>query len=69
MTETEDLSSWEDHLDRKYGKMGSSTRDKYEKDFAIFLKKAIAEGIASGTAHNSDPKKNLAELRSKQRRR
>ena len=30
------LVSWEDHIDKKYGKMGTPTRDKYEEDFENF---------------------------------
>jgi DNA-binding XRE family transcriptional regulator len=30
------LTSWDDHLDKKYGKKGTSTRDKYEEDFEAF---------------------------------
>lgn len=30
------LTSWDDHLDKKYGKQGTSTREKYEQDFEAF---------------------------------
>ncbi len=30
------LTSWDDHLDNKYGKIGSPTRDKYEEEFEAF---------------------------------
>jgi len=30
------LVSWDDHLDKKYGKTGTPTRDKYEEGFANF---------------------------------
>jgi len=30
------LVSWEDHLDKKYGKLGTPTRDKYEEEFESF---------------------------------
>jgi HTH-type transcriptional regulator / antitoxin HipB len=30
------LVSWDDHLDKKYGKMGTPTRDKYEEGFENF---------------------------------
>lgn len=30
------LTSWDDHLDKKYGEIGTSTRDKYEEDFEAF---------------------------------
>ena len=30
------LISWDDHLDRKYGKLGTPSRDKYEEDFENF---------------------------------
>lgn len=31
-----DLTSWDDHLDKKYGKRGKKTREKYEEDFEAF---------------------------------
>ena len=30
------LVSWDNHLDRKYGKIGTPTRDKYEQEFEAF---------------------------------
>ena len=30
------LTSWDDHLDKKYGKIGTSTREKYEEEFEAF---------------------------------
>lgn len=30
------LVSWDDHLDNKYGKVGSPARDKYEEGFENF---------------------------------
>jgi HTH-type transcriptional regulator / antitoxin HipB len=30
------LVSWNDHLDKKYGKLGTPTRDKYEEGFENF---------------------------------
>jgi DNA-binding XRE family transcriptional regulator len=30
------LTSWDDHLDEKYGKAGTTTRDKYEQGFEAF---------------------------------
>ena len=33
---TKKLVSWDDHMDKKYGKMGSPTRDKYEEEFETF---------------------------------
>ena len=30
------LVAWDDHLDKKYGKAGSQTRDKYEEGFENF---------------------------------
>lgn len=30
------LVSWEDHLNEKYGKVGTPTRDKYEEEFEAF---------------------------------
>jgi HTH-type transcriptional regulator / antitoxin HipB len=30
------LVTWESHLDKKYGKRGTSTRNKYEEEFEAF---------------------------------
>jgi HTH-type transcriptional regulator / antitoxin HipB len=30
------LTSWDDHLDKKYGKPGTPTREKYEQEFEAF---------------------------------
>ncbi|HEY3370061.1 MAG TPA: helix-turn-helix transcriptional regulator [Prolixibacteraceae bacterium] len=30
------LTSWEDHLDTKYGKLGTPSREKYEEEFDAF---------------------------------
>ena len=30
------LTSWDDHLDKKYGKPGTPTREKYEQGFQTF---------------------------------
>jgi HTH-type transcriptional regulator/antitoxin HipB len=30
------LTSWDEHLDEKYGKIGTVTRDKYEQEFEAF---------------------------------
>ncbi len=30
------LISWDDHIDKKYGVIGTPTRDKYEEDFENF---------------------------------
>jgi HTH-type transcriptional regulator / antitoxin HipB len=32
----ENLTSWDDHLDKKYGKIGTPTREKYEQEFEAF---------------------------------
>jgi DNA-binding XRE family transcriptional regulator len=32
----ENLTSWDDHLDKKYGKTGTPTREKYEQEFEAF---------------------------------
>jgi HTH-type transcriptional regulator/antitoxin HipB len=31
-----DLVSWDDHLDNKYGKNGTTSREKYEEEFESF---------------------------------
>ena len=31
-----DLVSWDDHIDKKYGIIGTPTREKYEEDFENF---------------------------------
>jgi DNA-binding XRE family transcriptional regulator len=33
---TNKLTNWDDHLDSKYGKVGTPTRDKYEEEFEAF---------------------------------
>jgi HTH-type transcriptional regulator/antitoxin HipB len=30
------LTSWDDHLDKKYGKPGTESREKYEQEFEAF---------------------------------
>ncbi len=30
------LTSWDDHLNQKYGETGTSTREKYEQEFESF---------------------------------
>ena len=30
------LTSWDDHLDKKYGKTGTTSREKYEEEFEAF---------------------------------
>lgn len=30
------LTSWDDHLDKKYGKAGTESREKYEEEFEAF---------------------------------
>lgn len=30
------LTSWDDHLDKKYGKAGTATRERYEQEFEAF---------------------------------
>ena len=30
------LTNWDDHLDKKYGKIGTPSRDKYEEEFESF---------------------------------
>jgi len=32
----DNLTSWDDHLDKKYGKVGTVTRDKFEQEFEAF---------------------------------
>jgi len=32
-----DLVSWDDHLEKKYGKAGTASRDRYEEDFENFM--------------------------------
>ncbi len=31
-----DLISWDDHLNKKYGKEGTTSREKYEEEFEAF---------------------------------
>jgi HTH-type transcriptional regulator / antitoxin HipB len=34
--ENKNITYWDDHLDKKYGKTGTSTREKYEQEFEAF---------------------------------
>lgn len=34
--ENKNLTSWDDHLDQKYGETGTQTREKYEQEFESF---------------------------------
>ena len=34
--ENNNLSSWNDHLDGKYGQLGTPSREKYEEEFEAF---------------------------------
>ena len=34
--QNENLTSWDSHLDKKYGKTGTSSREKYEEEFEAF---------------------------------
>ena len=34
--ENSNLTSWDDHLDIKYGKAGTPSREKYEEEFEAF---------------------------------
>jgi len=34
--ENTNLTSWDDHLDNKYGKVGTTVREKYEEEFEAF---------------------------------
>jgi HTH-type transcriptional regulator / antitoxin HipB len=34
--ENKNLTSWDDHLDQKYGVTGTRTREKYEQEFESF---------------------------------
>ena len=33
---SKNLTSWDAHLDKKYGKIGTATREKYEQEFESF---------------------------------
>lgn len=34
--QVDSLVSWDDHLDKKYGELGTPSRDKYEEEFENF---------------------------------
>jgi len=34
--ENKNITYWDDHLDKKYGKPSTSTREKYEQEFEAF---------------------------------
>jgi HTH-type transcriptional regulator/antitoxin HipB len=31
-----DITNWDDHLDKKYGKKGTSSREKFQEEFETF---------------------------------
>lgn len=31
-----DITSWDDHLDKKYGKKGTASREKFQEEFETF---------------------------------
>jgi HTH-type transcriptional regulator / antitoxin HipB len=37
------LTSWDDHMDKKYGQVGTKTRDDYEQKFETFKLGVILE--------------------------
>lgn len=36
MKTNDNLTSWDDHLDSKYGKVGTETRNKFQEEFEAF---------------------------------
>ena len=38
-----EIVNWDDHLNKKYGKRGTPTREKYEEDFETFRLGAILQ--------------------------
>ena len=36
MKATKKVTSFDDHLDEQYGKMGTELREKFEEDFEVF---------------------------------
>jgi len=34
--QSNNLTSWDNHFDKKYGKIGTSSREKYEEEFEAF---------------------------------
>ncbi len=36
MTTNDYITTWDDHLDTKYGNSGTSTREKFQEDFEVF---------------------------------
>ena len=39
-----DLVSWDNHLDKKYGKKGTTSREKYEEEFDAFKIGILIQG-------------------------
>jgi HTH-type transcriptional regulator / antitoxin HipB len=37
------LMSWDDHLNQKYGEIGTQTREKYEQEFEAFKLGALIQ--------------------------
>ena len=42
--ESSNLTSWDDHQDKKYGKAGTPSRDKYEEEFEAFKIGVLIQG-------------------------
>ncbi len=36
MKTNKNITSWDDHIDKKYGKVGNESRDEYEEEFQTF---------------------------------
>ncbi len=36
MKTNKNITSWDDHIDKKYGKVGTESRDEYEEEFQTF---------------------------------
>ncbi len=36
MTKSKNITSWDDHLDKKYGKKGTKIREKFQEEFETF---------------------------------
>ncbi len=65
------LSNWDDHLDNKYGKIGTPSRDKFELELNWWIKisqderNAIDEGLNNIKNGNVIHQQVTEELRSK----
>ena len=59
--QSNNLASWDVHLDKKYGKAGTPTRDKYEEEFENFKIGVLIQEARKPGSSRTSPRKNLLQ--------